>query len=174
MVETHPYFFDGWDNVIRAVTLAAVGLLSLIVILRLSGKRTLTQMTVFDFIFVVAVGELLASSILSKEVTLVEGLAAITTMVVLQLVISVITQRSRTAERIINGEPTLLFAHGKFIHSALRKERITESEVRAAIRLQGVSRVEDVDAVIIENDGELSVAYESKGPGESSLVDASP
>ena len=83
-----------------------------------------------------------------------------------------IAARSERFDRIINGHPTLLFSHGKFIPRALRKERVTEGEVRAAIREMGVTRVEDVDAVVLENDGSLSVSWESKRPGETSLVDA--
>jgi uncharacterized membrane protein YcaP (DUF421 family) len=167
-----PLFFEGWYNVGRASLLAFLGFLSLMILLRLSGKRTLSNLTAFDFVFVVAVGELLAHTVLSKEVTLAEGLAAILTMIVFQLVVSRIAQRWESVGKFINGEPTLLFAHGRFLPRALKKERITEAEVRAAIRLQGVTRVEDVTAVILETDGELSVAWESKGPGSSSLVDA--
>lgn len=167
-----PLFFEGWYNVGRAAVLAFLAFVALMILLRLSGKRTLSNLTAFDFVFIVAVGELLAHTILSKEVTLAEGLGAIVTMIVFQFVVAKIAQRWEAAEKFINGEPTLLFAHGKFLPRALKKERITESEVRAAIRLQGVTRVEDVKAVILETDGQLSVAWESKGPGSSSLVDA--
>jgi len=83
-----------------------------------------------------------------------------------------VAARSETADKIINGHPALLFSHGEFIPRALKRERITEGEVRAAIREKGITRVEDVDAVVLENDGSLSVSWESKRPGETSLVDA--
>ena len=66
----------------------------------------------------------------------------------------------------------MLLSQGKFLHRAMKKERVTEEEVRAAIREQGITRVEDVDAVVIENDGTLTVAYSRKNRGASSLVDA--
>ena len=154
------------------MTLSVIGFAALFTMLRVSGKRTLSKLNVFDFVFVVAVGSVFASSIISKDVTLVEGLAALGTLIVIQLVLAELAARYPAAERLINGEPTLLLSHGKFIPGALRKERVTEEEVRAAIREKGVTRVEDVDAVIMENDGTLSVAWESKKPGESSLVDA--
>ncbi|MFL5463578.1 MAG: DUF421 domain-containing protein [Gemmatimonadaceae bacterium] len=172
MIEHPPFFFDNWYSIGRAVTLSVVGFAALIVLLRVSGKRTLSKMNVFDFVFVVAVGSVFASSIVSKDVTLLEGLAALTTLIVIQLALAGIAVRWPAAERIINGEPTLLLSHGKFIPRALKKERITEEEVRAAIRAEGVTRVEDVAAVVIENDGSLTVAWESKRPGETSLVDA--
>lgn len=170
--EHAPFFFDGWYNIARGVTLSAVGFVALIVVLRLSGKRTLSKLNVFDFVFVVAMGSVFAASIVEKDVTLLEGLAALTTMVLIQIVLAAVAQRSKRFERILNGEPTLLFSRGQFIHSSLRRERITEEEVRAAIREQGVTRTEDVDAVVLENDGSLTVAWTSHRPGASSLVDA--
>jgi uncharacterized membrane protein YcaP (DUF421 family) len=167
-----PFFFESWYNVGRTVTLSIVGFAALITMLRISGKRTLSKLNVFDFVFVVAMGSVFASTIISKDITLVEGMASLGTLIGIQLILAEMASRLPWAERIINGEPTLLLSKGKFIPRALRKERITEEEVRAAIRAKGVNRVEDVDAVILENDGSLSVAWEARGPGRSSLVDA--
>ncbi|HEX3534868.1 MAG TPA: YetF domain-containing protein [Gemmatimonadaceae bacterium] len=167
-----PFFFESWYNVVRTVTLSVIGFTALITMLRLSGKRTLSKLNVFDFVFVVAVGSVFASTIISKDITLVEGLASLATLIGIQVFLSEMAARVPWAERIINGEPALLLSKGQFIPRALRRERITEEEVRAAIRSNGVNRVEDVSAVILENDGTLSVAWEAKGPGRSSLVDA--
>ncbi|HVS59200.1 MAG TPA: YetF domain-containing protein [Gemmatimonadaceae bacterium] len=172
MIPHPPFFFESWYNVGRTVALSIITFAALIVLLRGSGKRTLSKLNVFDFVFVVAVGSVFASTIISKDVTLVEGIAALATLIGIQIFLAELAARSSIAERIINGEPALLLSRGKFIPRALQKERITEEEVRAAIRAKGVNRVEDVDAVILENDGTLSVAWESKGPGHSSLVDA--
>jgi uncharacterized membrane protein YcaP (DUF421 family) len=172
MQEHAPFFFDNWYNVGRAVTLSTVGFAALMVMLRLSGKRTLSKLNVFDFVFVVAVGSVLAASLVEKDVTLIEGMASLGTLILIQVVLAKIAAYSPTAERIINGSPTLLLSNGQFLDHALKKERITREEVRAAIREEGVKRVEDVDAVVLENDGTLTVAWKSRGPGESSLVDA--
>lgn len=170
--EHAPWFFDGWYNVVRAGGLAVLGFLTLIVVLRVSGKRTLSKMNVFDFVFVVAVGSLFAATLIEKDVTFVEGMVALTTLVVVQTALAAMAARSVRFEQLLNGEPALLLSHGKFIHRAMKKERVTEEEVRAAIREQGIERVEDVDAVVLENDGSLTVAYHGKRRGDSSLVDA--
>ena len=170
--EHAPLFFDGWYNLGRAAVIALLGFTALIIVLRVSGKRTLSKMNAFDFVFVVAVGSVFAGTIVEKDVTLIEGLVAMTTLVAFQTLLAHIAARSRKFERLINGEPTLLFSHGEFLRGAMRKERITEEEVRAAIRDQGVTSVEDVDAVVLENDGSLTVAWTGRKPGESSLVDA--
>src|SRR4051794_15011845 len=127
-----PFFFESWYNIGRTLTLSIVGFAALIVLLRGSGKRTLSKLNVFDFVFVVAVGSVFASTIISKDVTLVEGILALVTLVGIQLILAELAAHSRTAERIINGEPTLLLSHGKFLVGALKKERITEEEVRGA------------------------------------------
>ena len=167
-----PYFFESWYNVVRTVTLSIIGFAALMILLRGSGKRTLSKLNAFDFVFVVAVGSVFASTIISKDITLIEGVASMATLIVIQVTLAELAMRFPAVERIINGKPTLLLSHGKFIPRALKKERVTEEEVRGAIRAKGVNRVEDVDAVILENDGSLSVAWEAKGPGRSSLVDA--
>lgn len=175
MHEHAPIFFAGWYNVGRTMALSVIGFAALMIMLRLSGKRTLSKLNVFDFVFVVAVGSVFAATIIEKDVTLVEGMAAFGTLIVIQLILAKLAVYSPTAERIINGKPTLLLSHGEFIERSLRKERVTEEEVRAAIREEGVTRVEDVDAVVLENDGTLTVVWKSKKPGEagaSSLVDA--
>ena len=166
-----PFFFESWYNVERTVTLSIVGYAALFTMLRISGKRTLSKLNVFDFVFVVAVGSVFASMIVSKDVTFVEGVAAMGTLMLIQLLLAELAARFPTLERIINGEPTLLLSNGKFIPEALKKERVTEEEVRGAIRGEGVTRVEDVNAVTMENDGTLTVAWMSKKPVTSSLVD---
>ena len=169
-----PFFFESWYNIGRTVSLSIISFTALIILLRGSGKRTLSKLNVFDFVFVVAVGSVFASTIMSKDVTLVEGVFALATLIGIQMLLAELAARSKTAERIINGEPALLLSRGKFLTRALKRERITEEEVRAAIRAEGITRVEDVDAVVLENDGTLTVAWQSQGPGSSSLVDAKP
>jgi len=175
MHEHAPIFFAGWYNVGRTVVLSIIGFAALMIMLRASGKRTLSKLNVFDFVFVVAVGSVFAATIIEKDVTLVEGMSAFGTLIAIQVILAKLAVISPTAERIINGKPTLLLSHGEFIERSLRKERVTEEEIRAAIREEGVTRVEDVDAVVLENDGTLTVVWKSKNPGgsgESSLVDA--
>jgi len=167
-----PFFFESWYNVERTVTLSILCFTALIILLRVSGKRTLSKLNVFDFVFVVAVGSVLSATIIDKDVTMVEGIAALATLIGIQVILAKLAARFPLAERIINGEPTLLLSRGQFIPRALKRERITEEEIRAAIRGKGVTRVEDVDAVVIENDGTLTVAWTSKDPGETAPADA--
>jgi len=76
-----PFFFDGWYDVRRTVILSIVGFIALIIMLRVSGKRTLSKLNVFDFVFVVACGSVFAASIVEKDVTLVEGVLSLATLI---------------------------------------------------------------------------------------------
>jgi uncharacterized membrane protein YcaP (DUF421 family) len=166
-----PFFFDGWYLIARTATLSVIGFIALFAMLRISGKRTLSKLNVFDFVFVVAVGSVFAASIIDKDVTLIEGLISLAILIGTQVGLAKLAVYSRTAERIINGDPTILFEDGSFRHREMRKERITEEEVRGAIREEGVRKIEDVNAVVLENDGSLTVVWKGKGPGRSALRD---
>src|SRR5437016_886488 len=109
------FYFDGWYDVRRTVTLSIVGFVALIIMLRVSGKRTLSKLNVFDFVFVVACGSVFAASIIEKDVTLIEGIFALATLIGIQVVLAEIAARWDFADRIINGHPTLLFSHEEFI-----------------------------------------------------------
>jgi len=151
--------FAGWQPIGRTAIMAVLAFLGLIALLRLSGKRTLGKMNVFDFVFVVAMGSMLSQTILSKEITLLEGLTGLTTLIGLQVLLSWLTLKSHTLERIINGKPALLVVDGRFQRDVMRRERVTAEEVRAAIRAQNTASVEAVHAVILETDGTFSVVW---------------
>ncbi|HKQ40160.1 MAG TPA: YetF domain-containing protein [Verrucomicrobiae bacterium] len=151
--------------------LSVTAYVGLITFIRLAGKRTLAKMNVFDFVFVVALGSILSSTILHKEVTLSHGLFGAATLIGLQVLISWLTIRSHRLERIVNGEPRLLAYRGKFIEKALSRERVTEEEVRAAVRSEGLGPFEAVHAVVLETDGTFSVVWHMTEKSESSLCD---
>src|SRR6202521_5985275 len=94
-----PFFFESWYNVGRTVTLSIIGFVALMILLRVSGKRTLSKLNAFDFVFVVAVGSVFASTIISKDITLVEGVAAMATLIAIQVILAELAMRYSTVER---------------------------------------------------------------------------
>jgi uncharacterized membrane protein YcaP (DUF421 family) len=129
----------------------------LVLILRLSGKRTLSSMNAFDFIVTVAIGTTLSQTILDRTVTLSEGLTAFFVLIGLQFLISWSSSRSKKISRLIKSEPKLLSYKGEFLHDALKEERIVELEVIQALRSKGYSSLNDVDAVVLETNGNISI-----------------
>ena len=164
-------FFQNWDGIIRVLIIGVLAYLALIVCLRLSGKRTLSKWNIFDFIVTIALGSALASVILTKDVPLGEGTLALALLVGLQFIITWLSVRSKFFQKLIKTEPTLLFEDGNFVCETMRRQRVTESEIRAAIRSKGIASLETVAAVVLETDGEFSVIKEISGESKSALQD---
>lgn len=150
-------FFSGWEAVLRTAIIAAVAYPGMLLMVRISGHRTLAQMNAFDLIVTVALGSTLASVITSQDVALAQGLLAFALLIMMQFVLSLTTVRSRRLEGIINGEPVLLLRRGRILDSAGHRSRVTEDEIRAAVRSEGLAGLEDAEAVVLETNGQLSV-----------------
>ena len=165
------WFFDGWKGIAQALVLGTLGYLALIIMLRLSRKRTLAQMNVFDFVYIVVMGNLLAMTILDDKISLAEGLTALGLLIGLQALISWLTTRSATLERVVNGEPTLLYHRGQFLPDAMSAQRVTEDEILAAMRSEGVADEGAVEAVVLETNGKFSVLHVGSRPQKPTLRD---
>ena len=149
--------FSTWDSIGRILLIGIMAYASLILMLRISGKRTLSQMKEFDFIVTVALGSTLASVILSKDVALADGILALALLISLQYLLAYLSVRSTKFSNIISSEPTLLFYKGTFLVKALRKERVTEAEIRSVLRSNQVQSIESVEAVVMEANGKFTV-----------------
>ena len=161
-------FFDDWFNIARIVIVGTIAYAVLIIYIRLFGKRTLSKMNAFDLIVTVALGSTLATVIVSKDVRLVEGLAALLLLCGLQFVVAFVSVRWPLAERLVKSEPALLFFGGRFLSDTMRRERVTEDEVLAAVRGQGIADLAQVSAAMLEADGSVTVV---KGlPGDRSTL----
>jgi uncharacterized membrane protein YcaP (DUF421 family) len=149
-------WFDGWDPIWRTVILGSLGYLALIVILRVSGKRTLSKMNAFDFVITVALGSAFASLLVSDSVSLAQGIAALGVLVGLQWIMSSLYVRSRLVESVIKGDPQLLYWRGRFLDDALKRERVTREEVQAAMRDSNVTDHRHA-AAVLETNGTVTV-----------------
>jgi uncharacterized membrane protein YcaP (DUF421 family) len=141
----------------RTVVVGVLAYLALLVFLRVSGKRTLSKMNAFDFVVTVALGSTLATVLLNADVSLAEGSVALLLLVSLQFVITWSSVRTRWVRRLATGRPTLLLENGRLHAAALRRVRVAEDELRAALRGAGVASLDDAAAVVLETDGSFSV-----------------
>jgi uncharacterized membrane protein YcaP (DUF421 family) len=164
-------FFDGWLGLLRSLVVGALAYVALVLLLRVSGKRTLSKMNAFDLVVTVALGSTLATVLLSKDVALAEGALAFLVLIALQFAVSWSSVRSRGIRRLIRSDPTLLLRQGRMLDEALRKQRVTQAEVRAAVRAAGVASLEEVEAVVLESDGSFSVVRRGDGSAPASSLD---
>ena len=164
-------FFDNWFALLRILAVGVSAYLTLVVLLRISGKRTLSKWNAFDFVVTIALGSILASVILSKDTAYTDGIFAFGLLVGLQFVITRLSVKFELVENLIKAKPTLLLDDGEFKHDAMKRQRVSESEIRSAIRAAGSAAVEDIEAVVLETDGTFSVVKKSPNGSRSALTD---
>ena len=151
MIVGEPY------GLLRILIVGPLAYLALIAILRISGKRTLAKMSAFDFVVTVALGSTLATVLLTKDIPLAEGALGFGVLAALQFIITWIATQSDTVEEAVKAEPRILLSSGKFDMKAMEKERVTEEEVRSAVRKTGQGDLTNIAAVFLETDGSFSV-----------------
>jgi uncharacterized membrane protein YcaP (DUF421 family) len=151
------WWFDGWSGVVRVLAVGTAAYAGLVLLLRISGKRTLGKFNAFDFVVTVALGSTLATILLSRTVPLAEGLAALGLLAGLQYAVAWLSVRSARVRRAVKSEPALLLHDGVFLEDAMRRERVSRDEVESALRAAGVGDAREADAVLLETNGNLSV-----------------
>lgn len=165
-------FFDSWQGLGRVLIVGVLAYAALVVLVRLSGNRTLTKLNAFDLVVTVALGSTLATVLLSKSVALAEGVLALALLIFLQFAITWLSVRSPRFQALIKAEPKLIVHRGRFLDGAMKAQRITREEVMAALRANGTADVAEVAAVILETDGSISIVPDgaASGTGASALA----
>ena len=150
-------FFKNFESIKQIIIMSSLVYFSIILILRISGKRTLSSLNAFDFVVSVTIGSIGATTILSADTTFLDGLAAIITLVALQYVVAKLDAHYKFVSKILKSDPTLVYYSGDFLVKNMKKMRITKQDILQEIRVQGGTVIEDVGAVILESNGKLSV-----------------
>lgn len=164
-------FFDSWESTGRIIIITVLAYAALIVMLRVSGKRTLSKMNAFDFVVTVALGSTLATVILSKDVALLDGALAFFLLIFLQFCITWLSVRHKRVKQLITSDPTLLLYKGEVLHGALKKERVTLEELDVAARNNGLTDLQDIYGIVLETTGTLSVLSEKPDGSPKTLSD---
>lgn len=163
--------FDGAADLLTVFVTASLVYLWLVILLRVSGKRTLAQLNAFDFIVTVALGSILASVALTGSVSWSEGALALGVFTLLQFISATAATRITWARKALTSQPTVLLRDGQILHKALLRERIHHDSLCAAIRSAGLGGLESVAFVVLETDGTLSVIPQS-GLGSGTALTA--
>jgi uncharacterized membrane protein YcaP (DUF421 family) len=163
-------FFDSPTAVLRIVVVATLGYIAMIVLLRASGKRTLAQMNEYDFILTITLGASFGRVLTAKEVGLVEVVTTFACLVTLQYVFTFLHTHSPAFGRLVSGGPSLLFFRGDYQREPMRRNHVTEDHILGAVRQQGVGSLEEVEAVVLEPNGRLSVVERAKSGDGSAVV----
>ncbi len=138
--------------VVRAVVVYGF----LLVALRVAGRRELAQMTSFDLVLLLVISNAVQNSINAGDNSLGGGLVSAVVLVVLNWIFGYAVWRWRGVERVVEGKPLRIVTDGKVHVGALRRELLTLAELRSALRKQGIGRITDCRAVVLEPDGTLT------------------
>lgn len=162
-------WFDSWSDIGRVLAVGAAAYLTLVMTLRVSGKRTLAKLNAFDFVVTIALGSTLATILLNTTVSWSEGATALALLAALQFAVAWSTVRLRRTRSVMTAGPTLLLCDGTPRYDALRLQRVTLDELRQSVRGVGTGDLRAVAAVVLETDGTLSVITTSQFGDGSAL-----
>jgi uncharacterized membrane protein YcaP (DUF421 family) len=146
-----------------AIGIAARTLIIYVVILaglRLSGKREVGQMTVFDLVVLLLISNAVQNAMVGPDTSLVGGIVAAVALLLVNAVVARLSLSWPRLRHVVEGTPTLLVLHGDIIPSHMRKEGIDEETLLAAFREHGVEKISEVEMAVLEIDGSISVVPE--------------
>lgn len=138
------------------VARAAVMFVVLYLLLRIMGKRELGQLTPFELVVMIVLGDLIQQGVTHSDFSLTGAILAITTFGFLAIAMSWVTYLFPAAEKLLDGEPRVIVRGGKLLKENLRRDRITQSEVESEMRLAGIARLDEVAWAILEPQGKIS------------------
>ena len=128
------------------------------IVLRMAGKRTLSEMTTFDLVLVLIISEATQQALIDDDHSIMGGMLAIVTLVFIDVMMAWLTSRSKMADKIMNGVPLFLIENGKLYMDRLEKSRITVEDVmEAGRRTFGLERLSEIKSAVLEKDGSISI-----------------
>ncbi len=142
------------DSILRALTIYFF----VLIIFRISGKRTLADVTTFDFVLLLIVGEATQQALLGDDFSIINAVIVITTLISGEIILSLVTRKSKMIDKWINGVPLILLENGKPLKDRMTNERVEESDIlEAARRLHGLERIDQIKYAILERNGGITI-----------------
>jgi len=157
-------FFQNWEGIVRTAIVGVLAYVTLVLFLRISGKRTLAKLNAFDLVVTVALGSTLSAILLQESIALAEGATALGLLILMQFLVTFVSVRSSGFAEAVRSEPALLAKDGAFCSGTMKQERVTPDEALSAVRAAGGSTIEEVSLLVLESDGTISVALRRNGP----------
>ncbi len=132
--------------------------LFLLIVMRIAGKRSLAQITTFDFVLLLIIGEATQQALLGEDYSVTNAWIVIATLVTIERGFSILGRRFPAVDRVLEGVPVLVAADGKLLEDRARREDISEEEVLEAARhLHGLERMDQIQYAVLERSGGISI-----------------
>ncbi|WHS63075.1 YetF domain-containing protein [Pseudomonas sp. G2-4] len=147
------------DSVLRAAAMY----MALMVLFKIAGRRSLAELTTFDFVLLMIIGEATQQALLGDDFSMTNALMVIVTLIAIDVGFSLLKQRSSWVSRLIDGGPTVVVENGRILEARLRHARLVEADIMEAARSsQGIEALEQIKFAIIERNGKISVIANDK------------
>jgi uncharacterized membrane protein YcaP (DUF421 family) len=147
-----------WTTIGYVIVATVATYLSTIVAIRMTGRRTVAQLSSFDIVVTVAIGSLVASTAAGSDPSYAQGMTALVTLLLLQVGIAALRQRSATLRRVLDFKPETVVDDGRVhLPTGPLTSQLSPDELRSKLRQQGIFDLESVALVVVEPTGELSV-----------------
>lgn len=147
-----------WEFALRG----AMVYFALMILVRLSGKRTVGEFTPFDMVVVLLLAESTQGALTGGDQSVPGALIVCATLVALNFAIGFVSARSKTVDKLVEGEPVVLMRNGKELPGALRRNNVPPSDLEEALRHAGIAERAQVAFAVLETDGEISVVKRRK------------
>lgn len=161
-----PAFRPSALRLVPSILRAAAVYLTLLIVFRIAGKRTLSEITTFDFVLLLIISEAVQQAMISNDNSITNAVLIVMTLVGLDIVLSVLKQRSPRVERILDARPVVIVRDGTMQEHAAAMERVDEEDVLTAARcLHGLERMDQIKHAVLESGGKISVVPRDRATG---------
>ncbi|WP_445664516.1 DUF421 domain-containing protein [Fodinibius sp. AD559] len=153
------WIFTSWYTVFMAI-ISTLGIyIFLILCTRIYGVRSFSKMSSYDFAITIAIGSVLASTILFRFPSLVHATVAMGTLFGIQMLVAHFRSNSSIMSKLVDNEPILLMKNTEIIEKNLKRAQVTHSDLRAKLREANVTQMTQIQAVVMESTGDISVLH---------------
>lgn len=165
-----PELWSSLEQVVQTIVATVLIYAGAVAALRLAGRRTLAQMSAFDVVVTVAIGSTMASTLVPPEPAVSDGFAVLGGLLVSQVAVAAVRQRFPGTRRLLDFAPRAIFRNGTFdLRSSPASAQVTQDELFSMLRRQGIFDLSDVQVVVLEPTGTISVAR-SEMPPDSEIM----
>lgn len=153
------WIYTSWTAALMVIISTVAIYVSLIILTRLAGLRSFSKMSSFDFAVTVAIGSVIASTILTRNPPLLQAAVGLSSLYCVQILVAWLRGRSQAFNRMVNNKPLLLMKGSTIVEENLKKAQVTHADLRAKLREANVIRLSQVKAVVMEATGDISVLH---------------
>jgi len=133
-------------------------------IVRGLGKRSLAQLTPLDLLLIVVIGDFVQQGVTQEDMSVTGAFIAVSVFVVWTLISDAVSRHSRSASRILAGDPVVILRDGEVVSSRLDRERVSLDELKEAARIEGFGDLSEIAFGVLETDGQFSFVARTPEP----------